>query len=99
MLTLSLSLVTKLFFFGFSLWLGAYLLARKSPKETPRLTGLGLIAYSIVLVVEILFGTIIPALTLLPALLWIGAALYLVPKETSKKIHNISQNFGLVKSY
>ncbi len=78
-----LSLVVKLFFFGFCLWLGSYLLARKSDKNTVRFTGWGLAAYSLVLLVEILFGRIIPALVLLPALLWIGAALYIIPEDTS----------------
>lgn len=75
------SLIIKLFFFGFSLWLGAYLLARRSEKNTVRLTGWGLVTYSLVLVVEILFGEIIPVLVLLPALLWTGAALHLLPDE------------------
>ena len=79
-------LVVKLFFFGFCLWLGSYLLARKSDKNTVRLTGWGLVAYALVLVVEILFGKIIPALVLLPALLWIGAALYLVPEEAAWRV-------------
>lgn len=77
------SLVIKLFFFGFSLWLGSYLLARKSDKNTVVFTGWGLVAYSLVLVVEILFGKIIPALVLLPALLWTGAALYLLSEEAA----------------
>jgi hypothetical protein len=36
----------ELFFFGFTLWLGAYLLARDSQKATVQLTGWGLIAYA-----------------------------------------------------
>lgn len=75
------SLIIKLFFFGFSLWLGSYLLSRRSEKNTVRLTGWGLVTYSLVLVVEILFGEIIPVLVLLPALLWTGAALHLLPDE------------------
>jgi hypothetical protein len=34
----------ELFFFGFTLWLGAYLLARNSQKVTVQLTGWGLTA-------------------------------------------------------
>lgn len=45
--------------------------------------------YSLVLVVEILFGEIIPALALLPALLWMGAALNLLPEEKVWRIHVI----------
>jgi hypothetical protein len=84
-MSITLSLATKLFFFGFTLWLGAYLLARNSSKATVRLTGLGLISYACVLVVEILFERIIPALALLPALFWIGAALHLTPEETRQR--------------
>jgi hypothetical protein len=83
------SLIIKLFFFGFSLWLGSYLLARRSDKNTVRFTGWGLATYSLVLVVEILFGEIIPVLVLLPALLWMGAALYLLPEENVWRIHAI----------
>ena len=83
LMDISLSLVVKLFFFGFSLWLGSYLLARRSDKNTVRFTGWGLVAYSLVLVVEILFEKIIPTLVLLPALLWIGAALFIIPEDTS----------------
>lgn len=79
---ISFSLIIELFIFGFALWLGAYLLARDSQKNTVRLTGLGLVAYAIALAVEILFEQIFPALVILPSLLWIGAALYLQPEET-----------------
>jgi hypothetical protein len=57
------------------------LLARRSEKNVVRLTGWGAAAYSLVLAVEILFGSILPALVLLPALLWIGAALHLIPER------------------
>lgn len=83
------SLIIKLFFFGFSLWLGSYLLARRSEKNTVRFTGWGLVTYSLVLVVEILFGEIVPVLVLLPALLWTGAALHLLPDENVWRIHAI----------
>ena len=83
------SLIIKLFFFGFSLWLGSYLLSRRSEKNTVRLTGWGLVTYSLVLVVEILFGEIIPVLVLLPALLWTGAALHLLPEENVWRIYAI----------
>lgn len=82
---ITLSVTTNLFFFGFTLWLGAYLLARNSPKATVRLTGLGLISYAGVLAVGILFERVIPALILIPALFWIGAALHLVPEETHQR--------------
>lgn len=73
--------ILELFFYGFTLWLGAYLIARDSPKATVRLTGWGLIAYAIALAVQILFDRFILIILLVPALLWIGAALHLLPEE------------------
>lgn len=70
-----------LFFYGFTLWLGAYLLARDSRKATIRLTGWGLIAYAVALAIHILSSQAVPVLMLAPALLWIGAALHLLPEE------------------
>jgi hypothetical protein len=70
-----------LFFYGFTLWLGAYLLARDSHKITVQLTGWGLIAYAFALAIQILFNQFILIILLLPALLWIGAALHLLPEE------------------
>lgn len=70
-----------IFFFGFTLWLGAYLLARGSQKTTVHLTGWGLLAYALALALQILFGQAVLLILLLPALLWIGAALHLLPEE------------------
>ena len=71
----------ELFFYGFTLWLGAYLLARDSQKASVRLTGWGLIAYAGALAFQILFDQFILLVLLAPALLWIGAALHLLPEE------------------
>jgi hypothetical protein len=71
----------ELFFYGFTLWLGAYLLARDSQKATVRLTGWGLIAYAFALAIQILFDQFILIILLAPALLWIGAALSLLPED------------------
>ncbi len=71
----------ELFFFGFTLWLGAYLLARNSQKVTVQLTGWGLLAYALVLAIQIIFNQFIFTILLAPALLWIGAALHLLPDE------------------
>jgi hypothetical protein len=71
----------ELFFYGFTLWLGAYLLARGSRKATVHLTGWGLIAYAIALATQIVFDQFILIILLIPALLWIGAALHLLPEE------------------
>lgn len=75
----------ELFFFAFTLWLGAYLLARKSEKLTVQLTGWGLIAYSLVLALFILSGQAVLAVLILPALLWIGASLHLLPEEDARR--------------
>ena len=82
-MAISFSLITNLFFFGFTLWLGAYLLARNSQQMTVRLTGLGLVFYASALALEIVAGQQPNSLLLIPALFWIGATLYLVPEETS----------------
>jgi hypothetical protein len=71
----------ELFFYGFTLWLGAYLLSRDSQKTSVRLTGWGLIAYALALAILILFDQFIEVILLAPALLWIGAALYLLPED------------------
>ena len=73
--------VMELFFYGFTLWLGAYLLARDSQKFPVQLTGWGLIAYAFALAIQILFDQFILIILLIPALLWIGAALHLLPEE------------------
>ncbi len=78
---ITISLITNLFFFGFTLWLGAYLLASNSQKMTVRLTGLGIIFYAIALALEIIWGRQTNAILLIPALCWIGAALYLIPED------------------
>jgi len=71
----------ELFFYGFTFWFGAYLLARNSRKVTVHLTGWGLIAYAFALALQIIFERSIVIILLTPALLWIGAALYLLPEE------------------
>jgi uncharacterized membrane protein len=71
----------ELFFYGFTLWLGSYLLARDSQKVPVQLTGWGLIAYAFALAIQILFDQFILIILLIPALLWIGAALHLLPEE------------------
>ena len=75
-------LIIKLFFFSFTLWLGAYLLARNFKKTTLQLTGFGLPAYALALAIELLTNQLFSVILLLPAILWIGAALHLLPEET-----------------
>ena len=78
-------LIMQLFIFGFTLWLGAYLLARRSQKIPVRLTGWGVLAYAFALAVQIIFDRFILVVLLLPALLWIGAAIHLVPEEDKSR--------------
>ncbi|MBT3338085.1 MAG: hypothetical protein HN855_10165 [Anaerolineae bacterium] len=85
MMPISLDLVTKLFFFSFTLWLGAYLLTRNISKPVIYLTGFGLIAYVITLLIELLTGQLIMLLLLLPAILWIGTVLHLLPDELKQR--------------
>jgi hypothetical protein len=76
----------ELFFFGFTLWLGAYLLARNSQKITVQLTGWGLLAHAFALAVHIVWDQFILIILLAPALLWIGAALHLLPEESKNRL-------------
>lgn len=71
----------QLFFFGFTLWLGAYLLTRHTQKVSVRLTGWGLLAYAFALAIQLVFNQFVLLVLLLPALLWIGAAIHLLPEE------------------
>lgn len=78
---ISLDLITKLFFFSFTLWLGSYLLARNFKKRNTQLTGFGLLGYALALVIELLTDQLLTVILLLPAFFWIGAALHLLPEE------------------
>lgn len=75
----------QFFFFGFTLWLGAYLLARYTQKMTVRLTGWGLLAYAFAIAIQLVFDQSVLLILLLPALLWIGAALHLLPEEAKTR--------------
>ena len=75
----------QLFFFAFTLWLGAYLLARNSHKTTVRLTGWGLLAYALALAVQMIFDQFVRIFLLAPPLLWIGAALHLLPDDNKTR--------------
>lgn len=79
------NILMQLFFYAFTLWLGAYLLARNSQKMAVRLTGWGLLAYALALAIQILFEQFILITLLIPALLWIGAALHLLPEENQTR--------------
>lgn len=75
----------QLFFFGFTLWLGAYVLARASQNRSVQLTGWGLLAYALALGVYITTAQFFFIILLIPALLWIGAALHLLPEEDLRR--------------
>jgi len=76
----------QLFFYAFTLWLGAYLLARNSQKAAVWLTGWGLLAYALALAIQIVFHQFFLIILLAPALLWIGAALHLLPEENTTRL-------------
>ena len=78
---MSLTFIFELCFYAFTLWLGAYLLARGSRQPAVYLTGWGLLAYALVLAVQLIFDRLIPALVLIPPLLWVGAAIHLLPED------------------
>jgi len=78
---ITFSLISNLFFFGFTLWLSAYLLARASKKAAVWLTAFGLLFFALVIGFEVVWGQLPDSLLLIPALLWIGAVLYLVPED------------------
>ena len=86
---ISLDLITKLFFFSFTLWLGSYLLARNFKKRNTQLTGFGLLGYALALVIELLTDQLLTVILLLPAFFWIGAALHLLPEEIAWRKHLI----------
>jgi len=82
--------------FFISLWLGFYLLARDLRKPSLRLTGLGLGFYAAAIFLEVLqnispmplrstFTSVPNVFIYLPALLWTGGLLTLVPESVTRK--------------
>ena len=78
--------------YGFALWLGLYLVARDPRSTRLRLTGMGLVAYSVTLA-QILLPGAAPnlgpwvglILLLLPAIFWIRALIELLPEEMTHR--------------
>lgn len=76
--------------YTFTLWLGLYLIARDPRKPLLVFTGLGLIAYALIMPVDILTRPPFPQSNFLqrlhvpllfaPGLCWLGAALHLLPE-------------------
>ena len=84
--------------FGFGWWLGLYLIVRDPTKILLRLAGLGLVAYALALAIDVLratavdpvlvatFARLLLLLTFLPALLWSGALVQLLPEDTPLRV-------------
>ncbi|MBK8431579.1 MAG: hypothetical protein IPL28_09950 [Chloroflexi bacterium] len=79
---LSPVLLLHSFLFTFTLWLGLYLIRRDGQKMVLRLAGLGLLGYTLILVGELVWRPLAERANFLPALLWLGATLHLLPEET-----------------
>lgn len=98
MAQIGLTGVATLMVFSLTLWLGLYLLARDFSNRQLRLAGLGLTAYAVVLAGQMVQQTIEgPAgqwlawgaqrLLVLPALLWTGVLVDLLPPDSSLRPH------------
>ena len=83
-------LAVAIIVFGFAVWLGAYLIRRDVQNAALRLAGLGILAYALVWAIDALYeaGNTAPLLarlrwplSFLPALLWTGALLALLPPD------------------
>ncbi|MGF1470470.1 MAG: hypothetical protein ACFB50_01860 [Rubrobacteraceae bacterium] len=77
--------------YGLALWLGLYLIGRDPRSPRLLLTGLGLVSYALAVAGKLLVSVSSAAsflvwvqwpLLLLPALLWTGALLHLLPEES-----------------
>ena len=77
--------MAELFLLGLTLWLGAYLLELRSRKRTLSLTGVGLVVYAFALAITLLGGKELRGMWMLPGILWLGAALYLLPSEVPRR--------------
>lgn len=87
-----MTLATEVFSYGLAVWLGSYLIARNPAKMQLYLSGLGLLAYALALASDVLAQLAGPAgrtnlerlhwlLIFLPAILWTGALIRLLPEE------------------
>lgn len=96
------TLILEILAYSFSLWLGAYLIARNPTKARLYLTGLGLVAYALALAVDAVRGVTLDPLTtgnlsrlhwllvFASALAWSGALVHLLPEDhpwRTKLIH------------
>ncbi len=93
-------LIAELSTFFLAIWLGLYLLKRDPAKAPLALTGLGLLAFALALAAELLTGFAPPPtaailtalhtiLIYLPALLWLGTLLALLPEANPNRARAI----------
>lgn len=90
-------LTWQLIIFGYTLWLGLYLIARNPRNPRLSLTGLGLAAYALALGLTLLhsldpaagwaygWGRMQNPILFLPALCWSGVTIYLLPEESENR--------------
>lgn len=78
---MSMWIITQLVFFGLTLWLAGYMVARDVQNMPLRLTALGMLVYGIVFANEFVGGMHRVELLAIPALCWIGAMVYMVPES------------------
>jgi hypothetical protein len=86
------TLIAVVLVYGFAFWLGLYVIGRDPRRPALLLTGLGLTAYALALACDLLAGasptSLWPekardSLLLLPALLWTGTLIHLLPEEVT----------------
>ena len=97
---------TTIFVYGLAIWLGLYLIGRDPRSARLLLTGSGLLAYALALACDPLsglapegFGLVLErarwSLSLLPALLWTGALIHLLPEEAPLR-SRLAQLWGVI---
>ena len=90
-----LRLFLEVIFFGYTLWLGLYLIARNPRDPRLYLTGIGLLAYGIALAIDMLsaytpsssqqyiFTQLHQLFLFIPALSWTGTVIHLMPSASN----------------
>lgn len=100
------AILIQLLLFGFTLWLGLYLIARDPDKPSLRYTGLGLAAYAGWVAVDFLLPlfnhepvllALRGVLMFAPALCWFTAAVDLLPENAPVRVHlSRLRGYGLI---
>ncbi|MEK6222530.1 MAG: hypothetical protein N2D54_09825, partial [Chloroflexota bacterium] len=102
----SWTLFFQILTFSITVWLGLYLLARDYSKTVLRLSGFGLISYSLAIAFQSLIPLVSQTTQLIflktifiyfPAVLWTGVILSLIPDEhiSKQKYFRAWRNLGL----